>query len=104
MKVGLEIHQRLDTKKLFCNCSSELAEAEPLLVFHRRLHPVVSELGEIDEASRAEFAKGRLFEYQTFESNNCLVEMDEEPPHELRKEAVFAALEIAQHLNHGRHL
>lgn len=99
MKVGLEIHQRLDTKKLFCNCSSELAEGESLLVFHRRLHPVVSELGEIDEASRAEFAKGRLFEYQTFEANNCLVEMDEEPPHELRKETIFATLEIAQHLN-----
>lgn len=28
MKCGLEIHQRLDTGKLFCRCSSALAEAE----------------------------------------------------------------------------
>jgi glutamyl-tRNA(Gln) amidotransferase subunit E len=26
LKVGLEIHQQVDTKKLFCNCPSELGE------------------------------------------------------------------------------
>jgi Glu-tRNA(Gln) amidotransferase subunit E-like FAD-binding protein len=28
MKIGIEIHQRLATKKLFCGCGSELDEDE----------------------------------------------------------------------------
>ena len=100
MKIGIEIHQRLDTHKLFCNCPSELAsESEkPLLNVRRRLHPVFSELGEVDEASRSEFAKGRMFEYQAFR-NNCLVELDEEPPGMLNMHALKIALEIARQLN-----
>ncbi|NYZ77219.1 Glu-tRNA(Gln) amidotransferase subunit GatE [Candidatus Micrarchaeota archaeon] len=100
MKIGLEIHQRLDTHKLFCNCPSELAEGkEPAVVADRRLHPVFSELGEIDRASMAEFEKSRLFEYQAFAQSNCLVELDEEPPFPLNREALKIAIEIALHLN-----
>ena len=29
LKCGLEIHQQLDTKKLFCNCPSVLRQEEP---------------------------------------------------------------------------
>ena len=70
MKIGLEIHQRLNTDKLFCNCSSRLAESEPDLLITRRLHPVFSELGEIDEASQTEYAKRKTFEYQAFNENS----------------------------------
>ncbi|MFH1785375.1 MAG: Glu-tRNA(Gln) amidotransferase subunit GatE [Candidatus Micrarchaeota archaeon] len=100
MKIGLEIHQRLDTKKLFCNCSSSMTDDEkPLLSIHRRLHPVLSELGEIDAASQVESAKDRIFEYQVFSSNNCLVETDEEPPHSLNPEALRTTLQIALQFN-----
>ncbi len=100
MKIGLEIHQRLDTHKLFCSCPSKLIEnAAPDAVIQRRLHPVLSELGEVDEVSRIEFQKDRIFEYQVFSDADCLVETDEEPPHSLNPEALDIALEIALHLN-----
>lgn len=99
MKIGIEIHQRLDCSKLFCECKSVLVEGEPAFTIRRRLHPVLSELGETDEASRVEFAKRRIFEYQVFSENNCLVEMDEEPPRNMNIEALKIALEISKHLN-----
>ncbi len=100
MKIGIEIHQRLDGKKLFCNCSCAISEdAKHSISLSRRLHPVFSELGEVDRASQAEFAKDRLFEYQTFDANNCLVEMDEEPPHSLNPDALKLALEVSLQLH-----
>jgi glutamyl-tRNA(Gln) amidotransferase subunit E len=101
VKMGLEIHQRLACNKLFCSCPSDLAEpeAKPDLVLRRRLHPVLSEMGEVDEASKAEFGKGMTFSYDAFDKSNCLVEIDEEPPHNLNPEALAIALELAQHLN-----
>ncbi|MGV8176342.1 MAG: Glu-tRNA(Gln) amidotransferase subunit GatE [Candidatus Bilamarchaeaceae archaeon] len=100
MKIGIEIHQRLDTGKLFCGCESSIDENEkPAAVIRRKLHPVPSETGEIDEASKVEFMKNRTYEYQVFARNNCLVEMDEEPPHEMNRDALDAALGIALRLN-----
>jgi glutamyl-tRNA(Gln) amidotransferase subunit E len=100
MKIGIEIHQRLDGKKLFCDCGCSINEAEePKLTITRRLHPVFSELGEVDEASQAEFAKDRVFQYQVFSSNNCLIETDEEPPKTLNSEALKLALMIAMQLH-----
>jgi len=99
MKIGIEIHQRLDSSKLFCNCSSNLTEGEPVFTIQRKLHPVLSELGETDDASRVESAKRRLFEYHVFSENNCLVEMDEEPPRNMNRKALLIALEIAKQLN-----
>ncbi len=100
MKIGIEIHQRLDSHKLFCDCPSALAGDDdlPVLTITRRLHPVFSELGEADEASQAGCAKDRVFEYQAFR-NNCLVETDEEPPKLLNREALQICLQIAAELN-----
>jgi glutamyl-tRNA(Gln) amidotransferase subunit E len=48
LKVGLEVHQQLDTSaKLFCNCKPELFKEEPEITFIRRLRPTQSELGQI---------------------------------------------------------
>lgn len=100
MKIGIEIHQRLDTSKLFCDCPTRIEEDEkPKLSIQRMLHPVLSELGEVDEASQAEFAKGRLFTYQVFGRNNCLVEIDEEPPKTLNEDALRIALQMAVQLH-----
>lgn len=99
MKIGIEIHQRLDTNKLFCNCPSSISEEEtPQFSVQRKLHPVLSELGEIDAASQAESAKDRVFEYQVY-PNNCLVETDEEPPHSLNPEALQIAIQLAFQFN-----
>ncbi len=92
-KAGLEIHQQLATNKLFCNCSSELME-EKRKSFERYLRPTQSELGEIDRAALEEARRGKKFVYFS-SSSSCLVEADEEPPHEANEEAIDIALTIA---------
>src|SRR3989339_738572 len=51
-KAGLEIHQQLDTKKLFCNCDSVLRKDEPEYTVKRKLHAVAGEGGEIDISAK----------------------------------------------------
>jgi glutamyl-tRNA(Gln) amidotransferase subunit E len=96
LKVGLEIHQQLDTTaKLFCNCKPELFKEEPEITFLRRLRPTQSELGQVDPAAYFEFQKGVKILYEANRATSCLVEMDEEPPHPLNREAVEVALTAA---------
>ena len=96
LKVGLEIHQQLNTKaKLFCDCKPELFKEEPELTFLRRLRPTQSELGQIDPAAYFEFQKGVRIRYEANNATSCLVEMDEEPPHPLNLEAVETVLTAA---------
>jgi len=96
LKVGLECHQQLATReKLFCSCKPELFKGEPEIIFLRRLRPTQSELGQIDPAAYFEFQKGVKILYEADSKTSCLVEMDEEPPHELNREALEIALIIA---------
>ena len=96
LKVGLEIHQQLDTaEKLFCSCRPGLFKEEPEITFVRRLRPTQSELGQIDPAAFFEFQKGVQVVYEANAATSCLVEMDEEPPHNLNSEAVDVALTVA---------
>lgn len=99
LKCGLEIHQQLDTHKLFCSCPSEIREDEPDIIIKRKMRAVAGELGDIDPAALYEFLKDKKFVYQAYSTTNCLVELDEEPPHELNKEALDIALEISLLLN-----
>ena len=97
---GLEIHQQLDTAtKLFCNCPTVRREpAESNHTFSRFLHPVESELGEIDLAALEESRIDRRFDYLAYDST-CLVEEDEEPPRRLDTEALEVAVQIADLLD-----
>ncbi|MCK4552863.1 Glu-tRNA(Gln) amidotransferase subunit GatE [Candidatus Pacearchaeota archaeon] len=97
-KCGLEIHQQLDTKKLFCNCQSILRKDEPDFIVRRRLHAVAGESGEVDVAAKHEMGKDKEFVYQGYDTT-CLVELDEEPPHEINKDALNIALQISLLLN-----
>ncbi|MFQ5552356.1 MAG: Glu-tRNA(Gln) amidotransferase subunit GatE [Thermoplasmata archaeon] len=90
IKVGLEIHQQLATRKLFCDCESRLVD-EVREEFLRYLRPTQSELGEVDRAALEEASKGRAFRYQSTETS-CLVDADEEPPHRANREALEIAL------------
>ena len=98
LKSGLEIHQQLDTHKLFCECPSTLRSDEPEYTIERTLNPVVGETGEIDVAAAHEKTKNKKFTYQVFDTN-CLVELDEEPPHKINQEALQITLQIAELLN-----
>lgn len=93
LKAGLEIHQQLDTKeKLFCSCAPDLFKEEPEYTFLRRLRPTQSELGQVDSAALFEFQKGTQILYEANNDTACLVEMDEEPPHNLNTEATEITL------------
>ncbi len=98
LKVGLEIHRQLDTKKLFSPVPSELTEKVDF-TFERRLRPTMSELGEIDPAALEEFKKGRKYIYEGNYELSDLVYMDEEPPRGPDTEALEVALQIAYLLN-----
>jgi len=96
LKCGLEIHQMLNTKtKLFCNCPTLIRQDNPDTEFVRRLRPTRSEMGEMDPAALFEFKKGVKYRYQVYEDSVCLVEMDEEPPHDINPEAIKIGLIIA---------
>ncbi|MEM5811530.1 MAG: hypothetical protein QXG91_02195 [Candidatus Aenigmatarchaeota archaeon] len=100
MKIGLEIHFQLDVdKKLFCNCRTSLKEKNPIKIVTRKLHPVESELMEVDIATKYEFLRDRIFVYEVFDEESCEVETDEEPPHPINKEALEIALQIAKLFN-----
>ncbi|UXD21557.1 glutamyl-tRNA(Gln) amidotransferase [Ignicoccus pacificus DSM 13166] len=100
LKVGLELHQQLKTeRKLFCHCKPELVEEDEEDVFQRRLRPVRSELGEVDIAALFEWKKGRTYVYHAPRSVSCLVEADEEPPHEADRDSIVIALAMAKAFN-----
>ncbi|MFP3277975.1 MAG: Glu-tRNA(Gln) amidotransferase subunit GatE [Candidatus Micrarchaeota archaeon] len=99
-KCGLEIHQRLLTsEKLFCSCSANKEGEKLPIKIERTLRAVVGELGEIDKATGFESMKGRRFIYNTYKDTSCLVEIDEEPPHEVNKEALEISYLIAATFN-----
>jgi len=109
LKCGLEIHQRIAGRKLFCDCdgpssSNEgghfkngavlqqaVASGTPA-EFSRHLHAVQSELGESDSAVRLEASRNRAFGYVAPRQSCCLVEADDEPPHRINREALGAVL------------
>ncbi|MDC4211891.1 MAG: Glu-tRNA(Gln) amidotransferase subunit GatE [Candidatus Nitrosopumilus limneticus] len=98
VKVGLEIHQQLATnKKLFCNCTPTESD-DYSIKFQRKLRASKSELGEFDPAALFESTKSKTIMYYANEESSCLVEQDEEPPHELDKDAKRIALIISASL------
>jgi len=98
LKVGLEIHQQLSTnKKLFCNCSSTETN-EFTFKFSRKLRATKSELGTYDPAAIFESTKSKRMIYYTNPDSCCLVEQDEEPPHDLDHDTKNIAILIASSL------
>lgn len=93
---GLEIHQQLDTGKLFCRCPSTLQERVPDITIVRMLQARAGETGKVDVAAMHEMEKKKRFLYEGYDENTCLVDFDEEPPHTLNVEALSIVVQIAQ--------
>ncbi len=96
MKCGLEIHQQLNGGKLFCSCAA--SNSPPVEHIFRSLYASVGELGVKDRAAAFEEAKNKEFNYLVSD-DVCLVECDEEPPHEINKHALVTAIKGALLLN-----
>ncbi len=99
LKFGIEIHQRLDTHKLFCQCSSAIEKEKSSFNFKRNLRAIFGELGEVDPAALFESTRKRDFIYQHFDGESCTVEVDEEPPQPMNPEAFEIALKVALSLS-----
>ena len=99
LKVGLEIHQQLaSSTKLFCRCNGFQGIGDEIY-FNRILRPTQSELGKTDPAALFESRKAKKMNYIANTNTSCLVEADEEPPHEISQEALDIALTISYLLN-----
>ncbi len=98
LKSGLEIHQQLNSHKLFCDCPSLLRKDDYEYELRRTLNPVIGETGKVDVAVTHEANRNKDFLYRVYDTN-CLVEIDEEPPRSINQEALRIALQIAHLLN-----
>lgn len=99
LRVGLEIHQQLATnKKLFCSCKP-IESAEFPIRFARKLRLAKSEFGKYDPAAMFESSKSKTIYYNANSESSCLVEYDDEPPHNLDSDAKLTALIIASALH-----
>lgn len=97
---GLEIHQQLDTEKLFCDCPSILVDdISKAPVIRRTLRAVASELGTVDVAALHEQERGMTYNYKAPKQASCLVELDEEPPHTPNQKALEISFQIVSLLN-----
>ncbi|MGI0047426.1 MAG: Glu-tRNA(Gln) amidotransferase subunit GatE [Nitrosotalea sp.] len=98
LKVGLEVHQQLGTgTKLFCNCPPIESTDYPIK-FTRKLRIARSELGELDPSALFETSKQKTILYYANPESSCLVEQDEEPPHDVKADAKETALIVSSAL------
>jgi glutamyl-tRNA(Gln) amidotransferase subunit E len=96
LKCGVEIHQQLDTHKLFCNCPSTIRDDKADVFVSRRLRAVVGETGKADIAAESETKKEVYFIYEGYHDTTCPIEFDEEPPRPMNLDALKIVLMISK--------
>jgi glutamyl-tRNA(Gln) amidotransferase subunit E len=98
-RCGIEIHQQLEGRKLFCGCPTLIRNDAPHFEVRRKLRGAKGESEELDVAALYEQKKDKTFRYQGYDDTTCLVELDDEPPHALSQDALRTALQAASLLN-----
>ncbi len=96
LKCGIEIHQQLEGKKLFCDCPTLLRDDVPDFTIQRKIRAVAGESGEVDIAAKQEQLRDKTFVYQGYHDTTCLVETDSEPPHPLNQDALYTVLQFSR--------
>ncbi len=96
LKCGIEIHQQLEGKKLFCKCPTIIREDKPHFTAIRNLRAAAGEAGQIDIAAMQEMKKGRQYVYHGYQDTTCLVELDESPPEKINPDAFRTALQVSK--------
>jgi glutamyl-tRNA(Gln) amidotransferase subunit E len=95
LKCGIEIHQQLEGKKLFCSCPTILRDDLPKHTIKRKIRASAGESGKVDIAAAQEQIKNKTFIYQGYDTT-CLVELDEEPPHPINQDALNTVLQFSK--------
>jgi len=96
LKIGIEVHQQLLGKKLFCQCIADMKEEKKEWEINRKLRAAAGETGEVDIAAQYEEARDREFIYYSYKYEYCLVDCDESPPQNLNQDALTTALQVAK--------
>ncbi|MBT4134844.1 Glu-tRNA(Gln) amidotransferase subunit GatE [Candidatus Woesearchaeota archaeon] len=99
LKSGIEIHQQLETGKLFSRCQSKLISSNPDFTVSRRLRALAGEMGKVDVAAAHAAEKNLTYIYEVHNNNTSLVEMDEEPPEVINQDALDIGLLVCKMLN-----
>ena len=99
LKCGIEIHQQLEGKKLFCNCPTLIRDDEPDFSIKRKLRAVAGEHGKIDVAAAQEQLRNKNFVYNGYQDTTCLVETDSEPPHKINQDTLYTSLQFCKLVN-----
>ena len=99
-KCGIEIHQQIESHKLFCKCPSLVNDPnEEKITIQRYLRAPAGETGHIDIAALHELKKGKYFVYEAKPTSSCQVELDESPPEEINHDSLETSLQVALILN-----
>lgn len=98
LTAGLEVHQQLNGKKLFCSCPCIIRDDPADIMVTRTLRASAGESGKIDQAAALEQAKGKHYIYHGYSDTNCLIEFDEEPVSAMNESAINVALQVAKML------
>lgn len=98
LKCGIEIHQQLEGRKLFCSCPTKLREDKPHFEICRKIRSVAGEQGKVDSAAKQEQLRDKDFVYEGYYDTTCLVETDSEPPHNLNQDALYTCLQFCKML------
>jgi glutamyl-tRNA(Gln) amidotransferase subunit E len=96
LKCGIEIHQQLEGRKLFCSCETLLRDDIPNFKIRRKIRAVAGEGGRIDVAAKQEQLRDKTFIYEGYLGTTCLVETDSEPPHEINQDALYTSLQLCK--------
>ena len=96
---GIEIHQQLDGKKLFCASPTVIRDDEPHFRIIRKLRASAGESGEVDIAAKQEQLRNRRYVYEGYYDTTCLVETDSEPPHEINQTSLSTTLQFCKIVN-----
>lgn len=100
LTAGLEIHQQLNTGKLFSEAPCKIVPNEELdKSITRKLRFSKAEDGSVDKAAMHAFTQQNTYKYYYNDEIATLVDLDEQPPTKPNTQAMHTAIQVGQMLS-----